>query len=147
MKFQDRHGEGGTLSEINIIPLVDIMLVLLIIFMVAAPLLQQGVDVDLPQVDASAVKASEEDFILSINKQNQIFLGDDKKTKYSIDNLKEKLGLIFENKKKKEIYLHADKTVSYGFVVKVMALCQQAGIDRVGMITNPEDLDQKSQKK
>lgn len=139
MKLQ-HHGAGQTaLAEINIVPLVDIMLVLLIIFMVTAPLLQQGIDIDLPEVNASAVSAAKEDFILSIDNDGKIFLGDDKKTVYTLQTLEDKLKAIFENKEKKEIYLRADRDIQYGYVVQVMALSQKAGIERVGMITAPEE--------
>lgn len=131
--------EQTTLSEINIIPLVDVMLVLLIIFMVAAPMLQQGIEIDLPQVDANATSTAKEDFILSIDIQGRIFVGDDRKNSFSRETLGEKLGSIFDNKEKKEIYLRADKGVPYGFVVEVMAICQKAGIERMGMITMPEE--------
>lgn len=134
------HAAGQTaLSEINIIPLVDVVLVLLIIFMVAAPLLQQGIDVDLPEVNASAVSATKEDFVLSIDSEGHLYLGDDRKTAYSLQNIEEKLTSVFENKQKKEIYLQADKGIRYGYVVLVMAACQRAGVERVGMITVPEE--------
>lgn len=128
-----------TLSEINIIPLVDVILVLLIIFMVAAPMLQQGVDVDLPEVDASAVESTQEDFVLSIQNDGKIYLGADKNTAHSLESLEEKLNAIFENKEKKELYIRADKGIRYGYVVQVMALCQKAGVERIGMITVPDD--------
>src|SRR3989338_4528041 len=135
-----QHGHGSTvLSEINIIPLVDVILVLLIIFMVTAPLLQQGIDIDLPEVNASAVAATHEDFILSIDNSGRIFLGDDKTTQYSLQTLEEKLKTIFANKEKKELYLRADKGIEYGYVVSVMALSQKAGVERIGMISVPEN--------
>lgn len=135
-----RHESGpGTMSEINIIPLVDVILVLLIIFMVAAPLMQQGIDVALPEVNATAVSSTKEDFILSIDKDGQVFLGSDKKTPYTLATVEDKLRAIFENKEKKVLYLRADQGVRYGYVVEVMALCQRAGIEQVGMITSPEN--------
>ncbi len=138
------HGAGQTvLAEINITPMVDVMLVLLIIFMVTAPMLQQGVDVDLPEVNASSVASTDEDLVLSIHKDGQLYLGKDAKTSFSIISIEDKLNAIFANKQKKELYLRADKDVPYGFVVKVMALCQKAGVERVGMITVPEDKEQK----
>ena len=146
MKLQ-HHGDGQTaLAEINIVPLVDIMLVLLIIFMVAAPLLQQGVDIDLPEVNAAAVSATKEDFIVAIDNEGKIFLGDDRDTIYTIQTLEEKLRAIFENKEKKEIYLRADKGIEYGYVVQVMAISQKAGIERAGMISLPESEAQPKEK-
>lgn len=138
MNLPHRTQGQTSLSEINIIPLVDVILVLLIIFMVTAPLLQQGIDLDLPEVNASAVEATQEDLILSIDKEGQIFLGDEKKTTFTADTIQEKLAAIFENKKKKELYLHADQGIRYGYVVEVMALAQRAGVERIGMITVPE---------
>lgn len=140
MKVQHHQQAGQTsLSEINIIPFVDVILVLLIIFMVAAPMMQQGVDVDLPEVDASPVKSTKEDFVLSIKADGKLYLGDDKQTVFSLQNIEEKLGKIFENKEKKEIYLKSDKDIRYGYVVQVMALCQKAGVERIGMITIPDE--------
>ncbi|MBI2341044.1 MAG: protein TolR [Deltaproteobacteria bacterium] len=134
------HTAGQTvLAEINVVPLVDIVLVLLIIFMITAPLLQQGIDIDLPEVNAAAVSAAKEDFVVSIDNDGKIFLGDDRTTSYTVQTLEEKLKAIFENKEKKEIFLKADKNIQYGYVVAVMALSQKAGIDRVGMITVPEE--------
>lgn len=138
MGVKNKKVSGSEMAEINIIPLVDIMLVLLVIFMVAAPLLQQGVDVNLPQASASNVQGKQEDFIVSITKDGRIFLGQEKNQSYSLANLKPKLEAIFLNKEKKEIYLRADSEVEYGYVVKIMALCQEAGISRVGMMTTPE---------
>lgn len=138
MKIVHHGATPSALAEINIIPLVDVMLVLLIIFMVTAPLLQQGIDVDLPEVNASAVEASKEDLVLAIDGQGRLVLGDDEKNSYSLESLGEKLATLFENKEKKEIYLHADKNIKYGYVVQVMAACQKAGIERIGMVTVPE---------
>lgn len=137
MKVHKHEGTQTSLAEINIIPLVDVILVLLIIFMVAAPLMQQGIDIDLPEVSAKAVKATKEDFVLSIDGDGKIFLGKEKAAQ-SLASLEEKLHTIFENKEKKELFLRADKGVEYGYVVKIMALCQKAGIERMGMITTPE---------
>lgn len=130
---------GSSLSEINIIPLVDIMLVLLIIFMVAAPMMQQGIQVDTPKTaEGPALNTSKEDLVLSINKDGGIFLGNQTETSYSLQTLEEKLASIYENKKEKIIYIKADTTLDYGYVLQVMALCQKAGIEKVGMITSPE---------
>lgn len=142
------HGSGqSVLAEINITPMVDVMLVLLIIFMVTAPMLHQGIDIDLPEVNASSVAATQEDLVLSIDADGRLFLGSDKDASFSLETIGDKLKAIFENKEKKELYLHADKGVLYGFVVKVMALCQQAGVERVGMITQPDDKEKTKEKK
>jgi biopolymer transport protein TolR len=112
------------------------MLVLLVIFMVTAPLIQQQVDIDLPETQSKkSVAVKDRDVVLTINKKKKIMIA---KTEVPIKELTPKLKEIFRNKKEKEIYLRADETVPYGFVVQVMALIKNAGIDRMGMIT---DLD------
>lgn len=132
-------GSDTRLAEINIIPLVDIMLVLLIIFMVAAPMMKEGIDIDLPEVSASGVAASQDDIVLSIDVDGQIYLNEDAKNKFAMGALDAKLTEIFKDKPKKELYLKADKGIRYGYVVEVMAACQKAGVERVGMITIPPD--------
>ncbi len=138
MKLPHHGSANSILAEINITPMVDVMLVLLIIFMVTAPLLQQGIDISLPEVSASAPSASQNDLVLSIDGDGKLFLADDAKTSYSTETIGPKLSAIFQNKEKKELYLRADKGIQYGYVVQVMALCQKAGVERLGMITTPE---------
>jgi len=128
---------GDRLAEINIIPLVDVVLVLLIIFMVTAPMLKEGIDIDLPEVGADSVESQQDDFIVSIDSLGRIYLNEDKKEKYSIVSVEERLEEIFTDRKKKEIYLKADRGIKYGYVMEVMAAAQRAGVQRVGMITNP----------
>jgi biopolymer transport protein TolR len=127
-----------TLNEINVTPLVDVMLVLLIIFMVTAPLIQQGVEVSLPEARAKAVDAEEQKLVLSIRADKTLYLGtSDDAAKIPLDALEDKLRANVRAQKDKELYLHADKALPYGFVVDVMATVQRAGILNVGMITNP----------
>ncbi len=142
MTSKRSHEEMSSLSEINVTPLVDVMLVLLIIFMVTAPMMQEGVSIDLPEVNANAVSTAQDDMILNIAGEGQLYFGSDSKTGFSLEALGEKLNVIYENKEKKELYLRADKNIPYGYVVKVMALCQKAGIERVGMVTEPENASQ-----
>ncbi len=127
-----------TLTEINVTPLVDVMLVLLIIFMVTAPLIQQGVEVSLPEARAKAVDAEEQKLVLSIKSDKTLYLGTgDDSARVPFDSLEDKLRANARAMKDKELFLMADKTLPYGFVVDVMATVQRAGIVNVGMITNP----------
>jgi biopolymer transport protein TolR len=127
-----------TLNEINVTPLVDVMLVLLIIFMVTAPLIQQGVEVNLPEARAKTVDAQEQKLVLSIKSDKTLYLGtSEDAAKIPLDRLEEKLRANARAMKDKELYLHADRALPYGFVVEVMAAVQRAGVVNVGMITNP----------
>ena len=133
---------GGTgrqsLTEINVTPLVDVMLVLLIIFMVTAPLIQQGVEVKLPDARAKAIDAEEQKLVLSIKADKSLWLGtSEDAAAVPIDGLEDKLRANARVMKDSELFLMADRTLPYGFVVEVMATVQRAGIANVGMITNP----------
>ena len=123
------------LSEINVTPLVDVMLVLLIMFMVTTPLMQQGIEVDLPKTAASGVQANDEPFILVIHKNKKITAG---KASLSMEQLEEKLRAIFKTRKNKQIYLQADKSVDYGYVAEAMAEIRRAGIYNIGLVTLPK---------
>jgi biopolymer transport protein TolR len=123
-----------TMSEINVTPMVDVMLVLLIIFMVTAPLIQQGVKVNLPETRAAPVESNEKKLVLSVDASRRVFLGD---VEIPLDDLEEKLKTNAKAQADKEVYLHADKEIPYGVVVEVMAAAQRAGITNLGMITDP----------
>jgi biopolymer transport protein TolR len=123
-----------TMSEINVTPMVDVMLVLLVIFMVTAPLIQQGVKVNLPDARAQPVEGTEKRLVVSVDRQGHVFFGE---TEVPSDQLEEKLRSNAKAQADKEIYLHADREVPYGAVVEVMAAAQRAGIPSVGMITDP----------
>jgi len=125
--------EGGMLAEINVTPLVDVMLVLLIIFMVTAPMIQQGVDVDLPEAKATTMSADEGKLILTITKDKRVYLG---KMEIPFAEVEAKLKANAKVQQDKELYLHADKHLEYGVVVQVMAAMKNAGIDRLGMVTD-----------
>ena len=124
------------MSEINVTPFVDVMLVLLIIFMVTAPLLQYGVEVDLPESSRQPLEIPKEQVVLSIGKDRTIYLD---RYKTSLSELGPKLEGMYRDRQKKEIFLQADKSVPYGFVVQTMGVIRRAGIDQMGLITeSPE---------
>jgi len=131
-----RNNEEKALSEINVTPLVDVMLVLLIIFMVTAPMLSMGIDVNLPRVKSKSVDVTEEKLVLTINEAKEIYIN---KTKLPLGELNLKLEAIFSNRIDRELFLRADKNVPYGFVVEVMAEVRKAGVDKLGMITEPPE--------
>jgi biopolymer transport protein TolR len=133
-------GSGRTtLTDINITPLVDVMLVLLIIFMVTAPLIQQGVQVNLPETRARTIDAEEQKLVLSIKADRSLWLGaGDEAARVPAERLEELLKANVRAQKEKELFLMADKALPYGVVVDVMATVQRAGITSVGMITNPQ---------
>lgn len=119
------------LAEINVTPLVDVMLVLLIIFMVTAPMMQQGLEVDLPKAEGKGF-SKEERIILSITRGKTIYLGNKEKT--SITEITSRLS----GKTDSEVLIKADANVPYGFVMQVMSKVKKAGIEKVGMVTAPE---------
>lgn len=123
-----------TMSEINVTPMVDVMLVLLIIFMVTAPLIQQGVAVSLPSAQAAPMEASREKLVISIASESKVFIGE---TQVRLAELETKLAANAKAQEDKEVYLRADRTLPYGVVMEVMAAAQRAGITNVGMITDP----------
>ena len=132
------------MSDINVTPFVDVMLVLLIIFMVTAPMMMQGVDVSLPEVSSAPLASEQEQMTVTIDKNSQVYIND---YRVGIENLKEKLIQITKNKKTDELYLRADKSVAYGTVVYVMSEIKGAGIDKLGMITDPVDESENDRKK
>lgn len=122
------------MNDINVTPLVDVMLVLMIIFMVTAPLIQQGVKVDLPDAKAQAMPSNEKITVLTLTKDRKVFLGDEE---LAWDKLRT---LLTTNKKlrtDKEVYLHADRNLPYGVVVDVMDMLKDAGVSNLGMVTDP----------
>ena len=124
------------MSEINVTPFVDVMLVLLIIFMVTAPMMIEGVEVDLPQTEAKSVKTSEDPLILTVTKEGGIFL---ERTEIKPEDLENRIRSILKYRDDKEILLKADKDALHGFVVRVMAGMKRAGVDKLGIVTEPED--------
>lgn len=123
------------LSEINVTPLVDVMLVLLIIFMVTAPMMQQGFEVDLPEAAASGVSVGEDPLLLVIQKNRKVYLGS---AQISMDDLSKKIAAIMETRKNKQVNIQADKSVDYGVVAEAMGELKFAGINSIGLITLPK---------
>ncbi|HVN24615.1 MAG TPA: biopolymer transporter ExbD [Syntrophorhabdales bacterium] len=130
--------QRGPLSEINVVPLVDIMLVLLIIFMIAAPMMQHGMSIDLPKVTTKPLPSKEDVQVLTITKDKTVILNE---KRLEASDLKAAIQLLFTNKPDKEIFLRADSRVPYGFVVSCMALIREAGVDKINIVT--KNIDEK----
>ncbi len=126
----------GPLSEINIIPLVDVMLVLLIIFMIAAPMMQQGLPIDLPKVTTKPLPSKEDVQVVTIMKDKTIVLNS---KKLEFQDLKPAIQFLFRDRNSKEIFLKADSAVPYGFVVACMGTIREAGVEKVNIVTKPPD--------
>lgn len=123
------------LSEINVTPLVDVMLVLLIIFMVTAPHLEQGVPVQLPQVSVTSLPSETDELVITVTAKKEVFLDGAKTT---LDKLEAQIRETMKTRKDQDVFLRADKGVDYGFVVQVMAAVRRAGVNGLGMVTEPE---------
>ena len=134
MSSSGGRGARTTMSEINVTPMVDVMLVLLVIFMVTTPLIQQGVKVNLPETRAAPVEAADKKLVLSVDISKRVYIGE---VEVKLAELEEKLKTNAKAQADKELYLHADRDLPYGVVVDVMAQAQRAGITNVGMITDP----------
>lgn len=128
------------MSDINVTPFVDVMLVLLIVFMVAAPMMIEGVEVSLPQATSQPLATEQEQLIVSLNQNGEIFLND---YQVQLTELREKLDLIIKGQSDREVYLRADKEIPYGVVVRVMSEIKDAGVERLGMVTEPQYSDEK----
>ena len=122
------------MADINVTPLVDVMLVLLVIFMVTAPMMQQGVQVNLPKANTKAMTPQEESVVVSVDKNGKVFINKDE---VPAADLRNRLSTMFASREKKEVFLKADAGVPYGEVVKTMADIKGAGIERLGMVTEP----------
>lgn len=135
------NGTGDRMvSDINVTPFVDVMLVLLIIFMVTAPMMIQGVSVSLPETNSDPLVSEEEHLLITIDKDNQIHINDYQVT---VEFLQDKLKKILAGRSVREVYLRADKVIPYGIVVRVMSEIKGAGVEKLGMITVPIDRNQK----
>ena len=123
------------MSDINVTPLVDVMLVLLIIFMVTAPMMIEGVKVNLPKTTTKFISTKQEPLVVTITKEKRIFI---QRYEVKLKGLEDKLKRIFANRRDEQLLIKADKDVPYGFVVKVIACIKRAGINKVGLVTEPE---------
>src|SRR5210317_2093327 len=126
--------DSELMSDINVTPFVDVMLVLLIIFMVTAPMMIEGLNVDLPEATAKPLDSEKEHLIITIDKNHLVYIND---FKVAVDFLGEKLIKMLQGRSDREVYLKADKNIPYGIVVQVMAEIKKAGIEQLGMITEP----------
>jgi len=124
---------GGTMSEINIIPLVDVILVLLLIFMLTAPLMYRGIDVNLPKSSGKPT-AVEERVVLTVTKDQTIYIND---KPVALGAVEQALRDLFKNRQDKTLYLRADQALQYGLVVETMDRVRRAGIEKLGMVTEP----------
>ncbi|MBT8352235.1 MAG: protein TolR [Deltaproteobacteria bacterium] len=125
---------SSLMSQINVTPFVDVMLVLLIIFMVTAPMMMEGINVSLPEASSKPLVLEKKPLVISINSDNKIFINDFNVT---VEHLGEKLLKIIDGKTNREVFLKADKNISYGMVVRVMSEIKGAGIENLGMVTLP----------
>jgi biopolymer transport protein TolR len=125
---------GGSISDINVTPLVDVMLVLLIIFMVTAPILQQGITIDLPKVQAGPLTGEEEQIVVNVARNGEVYLND---TRYELPALTTKLRAIAAVRPDRQIYVRADQNVVYGDVMRTMGAVRAAGLTKVGLVTEP----------
>ncbi|WP_409432056.1 ExbD/TolR family protein [Litorimonas sp. RW-G-Af-16] len=129
-----RWNRSGVKADINVTPLVDVMLVLLIVFMVAAPLLSVGVPLELPKTDAKSLPSQQEPITISVDKSGTVFIQDDE---ISLEDLATKLIAVSANGYEERIYLRADAGSDYGAVMKVMARVNAAGFSNLGLVTDP----------
>jgi biopolymer transport protein TolR len=127
-------GKSPFMSDINVTPLVDVMLVLLIIFMVTAPMMMQGINVSLPKTTSKPLPAEKEHLIITVDRSQQIYIND---YKVALEGLQTKLKKIYEGRSHEKVYLRADKGVPYGVVVRVMSEVKNAGVEKLGMVTEP----------
>ena len=134
MAFNLKRSEREPMSEINVTPFVDVMLVLLIIFMVTAPLLTVGVQVDLPETSADTLPEESEPLTLTINSKGEVFI---QETKIEFNNLIKKILAVSNNRTDTWIYVRGDKTINYGRVLEVMGILSGSGFTKVALISEP----------
>ena len=130
------HGRRGMIADINVTPMVDVMLVLLVIFMVTAPLLQVGVPVDLPKTSAQQVGGKDEPLVVSVNSKDEVFLGE---TKYDLPDLTAKLKAVYAEKPDQRVFIRGDKTINYGRMMEVMGIVIDSGFRQLGLLGEQAD--------
>ena len=135
MAFDDAEVGSGAISNINVTPFVDVMLVLLIIFMVTAPILQQGVELELPQETIAPIEGEDEQLVVSVDKEGKVYIGAGNAVE--VKQLGARLKDIVAVRKDKRVFIKADRRVSYGEVMAVMGSIRRSGIFKVGLITEP----------
>jgi biopolymer transport protein TolR len=133
---RSRRGRKAPMSEINVTPMVDVMLVLLIIFMVAAPLLTVGVPIELPQSQGKQLESNHEPLTISVSTNGDVFIGE---TKVTIDEVAEKLKAIAKNGVEEQIFVRGDKGTNYGAIMRVMGRISAGGFKKVSLVTEVED--------
>ena len=134
MAFKLRHSKKEPISEINVTPFVDVMLVLLIIFMVTAPLLTVGVQVDLPETSADTLPEETEPLTITINAKGEIFI---QETKIEYEKIIAKILAVSNNRTNTRIYVRGDKTINYGRVLEIMGMLSGSGFTKVALISEP----------
>lgn len=129
------NNSDGPVANINVTPLVDVMLVLLVIFMVTAPMLQQGVDVNLPKAKTGGLEGKAEQVVLSIDSQGKIYLGSENEV--SLADLPKKIQAVLASKKDSEnkVYIKGDTTINYGRVIEIMAMLKEGGVEQIGLVS------------
>jgi len=132
----DNQGDSGSISQINVTPLVDVMLVLLVIFMVTAPILQQGVTISLPKVEAAPFEGGSEQLVVTVSAAGEVFLNE---ARMELEELSDNLAAVVAAEPKRQVFLRADEDVRYGDVMRVIARLRLAGVARLGMVTEPPE--------
>lgn len=136
MAFEEHSGDNAAISQINVTPLVDVMLVLLVIFMVTAPILQQGVELELPQETIAPIEGEGEQLVVSITKDGSTYIGEGNQV--SGDKLGPRLKAILKRRKDKRVFIKADKHVEYSYVMAAIGSIRREGIVKVGLLTEPK---------
>lgn len=123
-------------ADVNVVSLIDVMLLLLVIFMMTAPMMQGGIDLTLPATDAKPLE-SKDGLTVSVNRQGQVFIGDDK---FTVAQFRFVFKALSKNKTRNGVYLRADKDVPYGIIAQLMAIMNASGVSNVGLMTVPEEI-------